>query len=94
MQKGLIAGSNGGNFINDTSGALNGLARNDGTHRSLSAISQNSPNAVFQVNTDNTSKERVVKFVGGGTQLIKGDMNLPGTASFYNLVIDKKSESR
>ena len=33
--------------------------------------------------------EKVVKFIGNGTQTIRGDFSSAGTSNFYNLVIDK-----
>lgn len=38
---------------------------------------------------DNTSTERMVKFIGTGTQAIKGDVSDANNRYFYNLVIDK-----
>ncbi|HLP52753.1 MAG TPA: T9SS type A sorting domain-containing protein [Chitinophagales bacterium] len=37
--------------------------------------------------------EKVVKFIGDGTQVIKGDFSSPLTNSFYNLVIDKSTSN-
>ncbi|HLP19737.1 MAG TPA: hypothetical protein VK174_05525, partial [Chitinophagales bacterium] len=36
-----------------------------------------------------SGNEKAVKFIGSGTQVIKGDFTSPLTNSFYNLVIDK-----
>ena len=91
LQKGSLLTVQG-DFINDTSAASNGLVFNDGTIE-VQGNFQNSPNASFRVFNDNTSTERVVKFTGSGTQSIIGQMNTPGTASFYNLVVDKTSAS-
>lgn len=74
-----------GNFVNK-SGSIN----NDGTIE-LSGDFQNDSSAAFKTHTNSASKERVVKFIGAGTQVIKGDVSKASTASFHNLVIDKSS---
>ncbi len=79
-----------GTFVNGDS--TNGIIKNDGIIE-IQGDFQNLPNATFSVNTDNTSTDRVVKFVGSGTQAIIGNMNTPGTASFYNLVVDKTTST-
>ncbi len=53
---------------------------------------ENSNGAGFGVYNDPTSTDRAVKFIGNGTQTIKGNMSSPN-ASFYNLVIDKAQSS-
>jgi hypothetical protein len=76
-----------GNFVNDN-GSSNGAVKNDGIIE-VQGNFQNNTNATFGVSSDNTSKDRAVKFVGSGTQEIIGNMNTPGTSSFYNVVVDK-----
>ena len=78
-----------GAFVNDSS---IGAVKNDGTIE-VQGDFVNSNGASFTVNTDNTSKDRAVKFTGTGTQAIKGLMNTAGTASFYNLVVDKATST-
>ena len=77
-----------GDFTNDASGGIN----NDGTIE-LTGNFENKTGSTFQVYNNSASKERVVKFIGTGTQLIKGSMSGTGSSSFYNLVIDKTSGS-
>jgi hypothetical protein len=74
-----------GNFENTSGGIYN-----DGTIE-LTGDFENGTGAQFKVHSNTASKDRVVKFIGGGTQAIKGDFSDPSTASFYNLVIDKAS---
>lgn len=45
----------------------------------------------FQPMYNGGGNEKAVKFVGGGTQYIKGDMGSTLNNSFYNLVIDKST---
>ena len=76
-----------GNVVNKT-GSIN----NDGTIE-LTGDLQNDSTAQFKTHTNSASKERTVKFIGSGTQAIKGDLSRTSAASFYNLVIDKASSS-
>lgn len=79
-----------GSFINKDNGLLNdGITTNNGILE-LRGDFENVAGAEFK-QTDATSTDRSVKFVGSGTQTIKGDINTPGTATFYNLVVDKVS---
>ena len=78
-----------GAFVNDSSTAA---VKNDGTIE-VQGDFANLNGASFGVNTDNTSKDRAVKFTGTGTQAIRGLINTAGTASFYNLVIDKATST-
>ena len=80
-----------GNFINDNN-TTNGAVKNDGIIE-VKGNFENKTNATFQIHTDNTSTDRAVKLVGSGTQLIKGSIGTSGTASFYNLIIDKAAAS-
>lgn len=74
-----------GNMVNKT-GSIN----NDGTIE-LTGDLQNDSTAQFKTHTNTASKERTVKFIGSGTQAIKGNLSRTSAASFYNLVIDKAS---
>lgn len=78
-----------GTFVNgtDTSG---GIVYNDGTIEVTGNL-VNKGASVFTTYTDSTSTDRAVKFIGDSTQIIIGNMNTPGTASFYNLVVDQAS---
>ncbi len=76
-----------GSLTNNNS-STNGAIRNDGIIE-LKGDFENKTNAAFTASADTTSKERAVKFIGSGTQFIKGDLNNPGTASLYNMVVDK-----
>lgn len=76
-----------GNFVN-SSGSVN----NDGTIE-LSGDLQNGTGAQITTYNNASSKERAIKFIGNGTQAIKGDFSDPAKASFYNLVIDKSSST-
>jgi hypothetical protein len=49
----------------------------------------NSASASMLNGADSTSTERVFKFIGGGTQLISGNISNSSLRYFYNLVIDK-----
>ncbi len=75
----------GGNFTNET-----GSVKNDGIIE-LKGDFENKATASFGVHNDSTSKERAVKFIGSGTQTIKGDMRTAG--NFYNIIVDKASAS-
>jgi len=71
----------------DTGGATgaftnNGILELDGDFNSASGT-------IFQADLGVASTDRAVKFTGTGTQYIKGT----GTATFYNLVLDKQSAS-
>ncbi|HWB63598.1 MAG TPA: T9SS type A sorting domain-containing protein [Chitinophagales bacterium] len=90
IQKGAILNVQG-DFVNDN-GTTGGSVKNDGIIE-LTGDFNNVGSASFTVNTDNTSKDRAVKFVGSGTQAIKGNMNTSGTASFYNLIVDKTNST-
>lgn len=78
-----------GGMLNDNQ-TTNGSINNDGTIE-LDGDIENKTGAFFRTHSNDASKERVVKFVGNGTQLIKGDFSNPGQSGFYNLVIDKAS---
>jgi len=80
-----------GSFVNKDNGANAGITTNNGILE-LRGDFENVAGAEFK-QTDATSTERAVKFVGSGTQAIKGDINTAGTASFYNLVVDKADET-
>lgn len=84
IQKGAVLTIDG-DFINGNSDSLLGNVKNDGVIE-IGGNFENAPGAAFGIFDDNTSTDRAVKFVGSGTQAIKGDM---GSGSFYNLVIDK-----
>lgn len=71
-----------GAFINN-----GGSVKNDGIIE-VDGDFENRAGSSFTVYNDNNSTERAVKFVGAGTQVVKGDMS-SANASFYNLVIDK-----
>lgn len=79
-----------GTLTNDTdavygaTGAFtnNGIIELDGDFNGMSGTT-------FQPDLNTTSTDRTVKFTGLGTQYIKGG----GTATFYNLVLDKKLAS-
>ena len=47
------------------------------------------PGTTFQADLSSTSTDRAVKFTGSGTQTVKG----AGTATFYNIVLDKQAAS-
>lgn len=80
-----------GDLTNDViSGS--GTIQNDGIIE-VKGDFENKTGAGFQVFTDNASTNRALKFIGSGTQSIKGAINTIGTASFYNLVIDKAVSS-
>lgn len=68
----------------------NASINNDGIIE-LDGDIENKSGATFAIHTNNASKERAVKFVGNGTQFIKGDFSTPGQSGFYNLVVDKAS---
>jgi hypothetical protein len=72
-----------GGIVNSAGGI-----KNDGTIE-LSGDLQNGTGAVITTSNNAASKERAIKFIGSGTQAIKGDFSDPNKASFYNLVIDK-----
>lgn len=74
-----------GNFENTSGGIYN-----DGTIE-LTGDFENGTGAQLKVHSNTASKDRVIKFIGDGTQAIKGDFSDPTKASFYNLVIDKSS---
>ncbi|MDB5283053.1 MAG: hypothetical protein JWO06_2128 [Bacteroidota bacterium] len=76
-----------GDFVNSLNG-VTGSVQNDGTIE-LTGNFINNSGAKFGVYNNSASKDRVVKFVGSGTQLIKGSMSTAGHSSFYNLLIDK-----
>ncbi|MCW5906536.1 MAG: T9SS type A sorting domain-containing protein [Chitinophagales bacterium] len=80
-----------GNIINDNT-TSSGAVYNDGTIE-LTGNIENKEGAKFKVHTDVASKERAVKFVGVGKQLIKGNFSTAGESSFFNLVIDKINAS-
>ncbi len=83
QQKALMEIS--GNLVNDSGSSS---ISNDGTIE-ISGNFINSPGATFGVYNNNSSTDRVVKFMGSGTQTISGNMSTAGHSSFYNLVIDK-----
>ncbi len=89
QEKGLIEVQGG--LINDTQNG-SGSIQNDGTIE-LTGDFENKRGAEFKVYDNAGSKERVLKFIGNGTQAIKGEMSTPGHSSFYNLVVDKASAS-
>lgn len=78
-----------GSLVNENN-SFSASINNDGTIE-LDGDIENLPGAAFRTHSNNASKERAVKFVGNGTQLIKGDFSTPGQSGFYNLVIDKAS---
>jgi hypothetical protein len=78
-----------GSLVNENH-TTSAVISNDGTIE-LDGDIENKTGATFGVHTNDASKERAVKFVGNGTQLIKGDFATPGQSGFYNLVIDKAS---
>lgn len=86
IQKGALIHVQG-SFI-DENGSVDGIVKNDGIIE-VKGDFRVAKNATFQVFNDNTSKDRVVKFVGTGQQNILGDLSGAGTNSFYNIVIDK-----
>lgn len=90
VQKGALLHVQG-TFTN-TNGSTNGSIKNDGIIEVKGDL-VNSAAATFQVSGDNTSTERAIKLVGSGTQTIQGSFNTSGTASIYNLVIDKANAS-
>lgn len=80
-----------GGVVNDTVNG-GGAILNDGTME-LTGNFENKKGAQFKVYNNAASTERVVKFIGNGTQLIKGDWSRSASASFYNLVLDKADAS-
>jgi hypothetical protein len=74
------------NNVNSATGSMN----NDGIIE-LTGDFENLNGATFKVHTNSASKERAVKFIGAGTQAIKGNMSVAGHSGFYNLIIDKAS---
>ncbi|MDW8419986.1 MAG: T9SS type A sorting domain-containing protein [Chitinophagales bacterium] len=86
LQKGALIHVQG-EMINDN-GITTGRVFNDGIIEIKTDL-ENKTGSEFKVGADATSTDRAVKFVGNGNQKIKGSFNTPGTASFYNLVIDK-----
>ncbi len=84
IQKGAVL-TIAGDFLNGNSDSLLGNIKNDGVIE-IGGNFENVQGASFGIFDDPTSTDRAVKFVGAGTQAIKGDM---AGASFYNLVIDK-----
>lgn len=84
IQKGAVMNVEG-TFVNGNSDTSLGFVHNDGIIQ-LGGDFENQAGAGFGIFDDSTSKERAVRFVGTGTQAIKGDLE---DASFYNLVIDK-----
>ncbi len=80
-----------GTLTNDDGGG-NGSINNDGVIEVKGDI-ENQTGAEFKVGADATSTDRAVKFIGSGTQAIKGTFSSNGTASFYNLVVDKAASS-
>lgn len=85
QEQGLIAVQGG--LVNDA-----GNIHNDGTIE-VTGDFENKNSGTFQVYNNSASKERAVKFMGSGTQNIKGTMSTTGQASFYNLVVDKQYAS-
>ncbi|MBL0309821.1 MAG: T9SS type A sorting domain-containing protein [Bacteroidetes bacterium] len=77
------------NFVNG-SGDSTGLINNDGIIE-VGGDFENKDGALFLTSDTGSSKDKAVKFVGSGTQAIKGNMHHPGVSSFYNLVIDKSN---
>lgn len=78
-----------GSFTNDNTGGT-AQFNNDGILE-LKGDLDNQSGATFTTNGNPASRDRAVKFVGSGTQVIKGQMS--GTSSFFNLVIDKTVSS-
>lgn len=90
IQKGALIHVQGSVINNDGPG--NGSINNDGIIE-VKGDFENQTGAELKVYIDNTSTDRAIKFVGAGKQLIKGSLTGTGTASFYNLVIDKAAPS-
>lgn len=90
IQKGALIHVQGSVVNSDGSGS--GAINNDGIIE-VKGDFENQSGAELKVYTDNTSTDRAVKFVGSGTQAIKGDLNSSGSAGFFNLVIDKAVSS-
>lgn len=86
IQKGALVHIQG-ELVNDNS-TTNGEILNDGIIE-VKTDFENKTGAKFKIGTDSTSTDRAVKFIGNGNQKIKGTLNTTGSASFYNLVIDK-----
>lgn len=80
-----------GNIINDNTPSVAAIF-NDGTIEITGNI-ENKQGARFTVHNNAASKEKVVKFVGAGNQVIKGNFSTAGESSFFNLVIDKANAS-
>jgi Peptidase C10 family/Spi protease inhibitor/Secretion system C-terminal sorting domain/SprB repeat len=80
-----------GTLVNTLSDST-GIIKNDGIIE-LSGNFQNDSGALFQVGANSASTDRAVKFIGTGTQVITGNMSIPGKSSFYNLVIDQSASS-
>ncbi len=76
-----------GTFTNDN-GTTNGDIENDGTLE-VKGDFDNKANTTFK--SSGFSSDAVVKFVGSGTQHIKGSMNTVGTSSFFNMIVDQVS---
>ncbi len=87
IQKGAILYIKG-SFTNANNGATTGVTQNDGVIE-LTGNFTNNTSAQFKTGNDATSTDRAVKFIGSGTQTINGSMATKGSASFYNLVVDK-----
>lgn len=73
-----------GTLTNDN-GSGSGQIDNDG----ILEVKGNFENKAGSLFTSPQSNDAVVKFVGSGKQQIRGSLNTPGTASFFNLLIDQ-----
>lgn len=62
--------------------------KNDGVIQLMGDFT-NDPTAILSNGADSTSTERIYKFIGTGTQAIKGNVSDATDRYFYNLLIDK-----
>jgi hypothetical protein len=69
-----------------------GSIQNDGVIE-LTGNFTNDSVAMLVNGADSTSTERAYKFIGAGTQLIKGNISDSAVRYFYNLVIDKAASA-
>lgn len=88
IQQDALIHVQGGFVNNNTDTSANTGIYNDGVLE-IKGDFENKPGARFGTHTNSNSKERAVKLVGSGKQLIKGEMSRTGRSSFYNLVVDK-----
>ena len=80
-----------GDFINLSSSDSIGKVYNDGVIE-LTGNFESDSGTIFKVGTNNSSTDRAVKFIGTGSQTIKGAMSTAGHSSFYNLVVDQAKQ--